>query len=71
MTLRLYSAVRLARIRTNNYWLFSMSSSHLDIRSGRVGEADIIELDSAVKGVWNYALIGAGINWWFLHRVHM
>ena len=48
-----------------------MSISHLDIRSGWVGEADIIELDSAVKSVWNYALIGAGINWWFLHCVHM
>ena len=46
-------------------------NSHLDIRSCRVGEVHVLELNSTVKLFWNYALIRAGINGWFLGCVHV
>ena len=45
-------------------------NSHLDIRSCWVGEVHLLELNSTVKLFWNYALIGTGIDGWFLHCMH-
>ena len=46
-------------------------NSHLDIRSCWVGEVHLLELNSTIKLFWNYALIGTGINGWFLCCVHV
>ena len=46
-------------------------NSHLDIWSCWVGEVNHLELNSTVKLVWNFALIGTGINGWLLYCEHM
>ena len=39
-----------------------VATANLHIRSGRVAKADIPKLDGAVQLLWNFTLLGTGVN---------